>query len=177
MNISETVRRQVRQRANFSCEFCGVTETDAGGELTIDHFRPQSRGGADDLDNLLYCCQRCNQYKADYWPTPVDEPILWNPRQESVASHLLTLADGTLYPITPIGAFTLRRLRLNRPPLVAHRLRKHHQGEEQRLLARYRDLVTVLEQLQAQHAVLLEEQRTLLEEQKALLRLLVKQRE
>ena len=177
MNISETVRRQVRQRANFSCEFCGVTETDAGGELTIDHFRPQSRGGADDLDNLLYCCQRCNQYKADYWPTPVDEPRLWNPRQESVASHLLTLADGTLYPITPIGAFTLRRLRLNRPPLVAHRLRKHHQGEEQRLLARYRDLVTVLEQLQAQHAVLLEEQRTLLEEQKALLRLLVKQRE
>jgi hypothetical protein len=176
MNISETVRLQVRQRANFFCEFCGVTETDVGGELTIDHFRPQSKGGADDLDNLLYCCQRCNQYKADYWPTHVDEPILWNPRQESVASHLLTLADGTLYPITPIGTFTLRRLRLNRPPLVAHRLRKHHQGEEQRLLARYRDLVTMLEQLQAQHAVLLEEQRTLLEEQRALLRILLKQR-
>ncbi len=176
MNISETVRRQVRQRANFACEFCGVTETDAGGELTIDHFRPQSRDGADDLDNLLYCCQRCNQYKADYWPTHADESILWNPRQESVASHLLPLADGTLYPITQTGAFTLRRLRLNRPPLVAHRLRKHHQGEEQRILARYRGLITGLEQLQAQQAVLLEEQRTLLEEQRELLRLLVKQR-
>jgi 5-methylcytosine-specific restriction endonuclease McrA len=66
MSISEPVRFQVRQRANFSCEFCGVTETDAGGELTIDHFHPQARGGADDLDTLFYCCQRGNQYKADY---------------------------------------------------------------------------------------------------------------
>jgi hypothetical protein len=177
MNVSETVRSQVRQRANFACEFCGVGETDAGGELTIDHFRPQSKGGVDDVENLLYCCQRCNLYKADYWPTHSDEPVLWNPRQESFDTHLLTLADGTLYPITPTGAFTLKRLRLNRPPLVAHRLRKHHQGEEQRLLARYRDLVVALEQLQTQQAVLLEEQRVLLEEQRALLQLLLKQRE
>ena len=102
---------------------------------------------------------------------------LWNPRRESFATHLLTLADGELYPITPIGAFTLRRLRLNRPPLVAHRLRKHYQGEEQRLLAHYRDLVVVLEQLQTQYVALLEEQRTLLEEQGALLHLLLQQRE
>ncbi len=176
MSISETGRVQVRQRANFSCEFCGVTETDAGGELTIDHFRPQSRGGADDLDNLLSCCQRCNQYKADYWPAHITELMLWNPRQESFATHLLTLADGTLYPITPTGAFTLRRLRLNRPPLIAYRLRKYHREEEYRLLARYRDLVTVLERLQTQHAALLEEQRTLLEEQRALFQLLLKQR-
>lgn len=174
MSIDETIRFQVRQRANFSCEFCGVTETDAGGELTLDHFCPQSKGGTDDLDNLLYCCQRCNQYKADYWPTQVNEPPLWNPRHEAFASHFLTLADATLYPITPTGAFTLRRLRLNRSPLIAHRLRKRHQSEEQRLLERYRDLVTALEQLQEQHASLLEEQRTLLEEQQTLLQLLLK---
>ena len=89
--------------------------------------------------------------------------------------HLLTLADGTLYPITPTGVFTLKRLRLNRPPLIAHRLRKHYQGEEQRLLARYRDLMLVLEQLQTQHAALLEEQRALLEEQRTLLHLLLQQ--
>jgi hypothetical protein len=177
MSITEAVRFQVRQRANFSCEFCGVTETDVGGELTIDHFRPQSRGGANDQENLLYCCQRCNQYKADYWPTHPDDPMLWNPRQESCETHLLTLADGTLYPVTPTGVFTLKRLRLNRPPLVAHRLRRYYRGEEQRLLTRYRDLVAVLEQLQTQHAALLEEQRALLEEQRALLTLLLKRRE
>lgn len=37
----------IRQRANFRCEFCGVTETDVGGELTIDHFKPLKSGGAD----------------------------------------------------------------------------------------------------------------------------------
>jgi hypothetical protein len=176
MNVPEAVRLQVRQRANFSCEFCGGTETDVGGELTIDHFRPQAKGGASDLENLLYCCQRCNQYKADYWPTHPDDPQLWNPRQESRETHLLLLADGTLYAITPTGTFTLKRLRLNRSPLVAHRLRKHHHSEEQRLLERYRDLVAALEQLQTQHAALLEEQRTLLEEQRTLLQLLLKRR-
>jgi hypothetical protein len=43
MMIKAVVREQVRQRANFACEFCGISEIDAGGELTIDHFQPNSR--------------------------------------------------------------------------------------------------------------------------------------
>ena len=177
MSIDEAVRLQVRQQANFACEFCGVTETDSGGELTIDHFRPQTKGGGDTADNLVYSCNRCNQYKADYWPTHPGDPILWNPRQESLDTHLLTLVDGTLYPITLTGAFTLKRLRLNRPPLVAYRLRDHYRTEEQRLLTRYRDVVTVLEQLHQQQVALLEEQHTLLEKQRVLLSLLLKHTE
>lgn len=103
--------------------------------------------------------------------------VLWNPRQESLDTHLLTLVDGTLYPITPTGVFTLKRLRLNRPPLIAYRLRKHYRAEEQRLLMRYRDVVTVLEQLHRQQVALLEEQRALLEEQRALLTLLLERKE
>jgi len=38
MTITADIREQVRQRANFACEFCGVTETDTGGHLTVDHF-------------------------------------------------------------------------------------------------------------------------------------------
>jgi len=176
MSIAEGIRLQVRQEAHFACEFCGVTETDTGGELTVDHFRPQTKGGTDDLDNLLYSCHRCNQYKADYWPARPDDPVLWNPRQEPLETHLLILTDGMLYPVTPTGAFTLKRLRLNRPPLVAYRLRKHHHTEEQRLLRRCHDIVAVLEQLYQQQVVLLEEQRTLLEQQRALLALLLKRR-
>ena len=70
MSLSDDLRERVRARARFACEFCGVRETDAGGELTVDHFRPVSKGGADNLENLLYCCVRCNQYKADYWEEP-----------------------------------------------------------------------------------------------------------
>ena len=86
------------------------------------------------------------------------------------------LANGTLYPIATTGAFTLQRLRLNRAPLVTYRLRKQSQTEEHRLLARYHDLVAVLEQLYHQQVALLEEQQTLLEEQRTLLRLLVQRR-
>lgn len=177
MNITVDVRRAVRQQANFACEFCGVAETDTGGELTIDHYRPKTKGGTDDLNNLLYCCNRCNQYKADYWPAQPDALTLWHPRQDSFETHFLRLADGTLHPLTAIGTFTLQRLRLNRPPLVAYRLRKQSQVEEWRLLEHYRNLVAALERLNQQQVTLLEEQRTLLDEQRTLLRLLLKQKE
>lgn len=172
MSIPTDVRWVVRQRAHFACEFCGVTETDTGGELTIDHFQPHTKGGTDAPENLLYCCHRCNQYKADYWPTQSEDPPLWHPRYEPIERHLLLLANGTLYPITETGAFTLKRLRLNRPPLVAYRVRKQGEIAESRLLTRYRDLVVILEQLHQQQVALLEEQQVLLEEQRRLVQLL-----
>ena len=167
------IREQVRRRANFACEFCGVTEVNTGGRLTIDHFRPRTKGGSDSPENLLYCCVRCNQYKQDYWPTTSGDPSLWNPRLEPASRHFLELDDGTLYPLTPTGTFTLKRLRLNRPPLVAYRLSKRQRVEEIRLLTRYRDLVRLLNQLHTQMAELVEEQQELLEEQQMLLRLLL----
>jgi len=77
VSISVELRMFVRERARFACEYCRVTETDSGGELTIDHYQPSRRGGlSDDPDNLLYCCHRCNQYKSDYWPnTATDIPL------------------------------------------------------------------------------------------------------
>lgn len=167
------IRERIRRRANFACEFCGVTEVDTGGRLTIDHFRPRTKGGGDNLENLLYCCVRCNQYKQDYWPTGSDDPSLWNPRLEPASRHFLELDDGTLYPLTPTGTFTLKRLRLNRPPLMAYRLSKRRRVEEIRLLTRYRDLVRLLDQLHTHMAELVEEQQELLEEQQLLLRLLL----
>jgi hypothetical protein len=173
MSITSETRLLVRQRASFACEFCGVTETDTGGELTVDHFHPKARGGADDISNLLYGCVRCNLYKADYWPTQPDELRLWNPRQESVESHLLMLVDGSLYPITLVGEFTLTRLRLNRPSLIAYRLRKQYQAEQAQLYTRYREIVAALERLHEQQMLLLEEHRALLNEQRNVLRLLL----
>jgi phage gp36-like protein len=79
--------------------------------------------------------------------------------------------------LTDTGAFTLKRLRLNRSPLVAYRLRKRRQTEQIRLLARYREMIRLLEQLNIQLSVHTEEQRQLLEEQRELLRLLLRARE
>lgn len=175
MTLTAELRAQVRKRANFRCEYCDVSEQDTVGELTIDHYHPQAYGGNDDLDNLIYCCQRCNQYKSDYWPRTSTAPALWNPRRESFETHFVLLADGSLYPKTPIGVFTLQRLRLNRPPLIGHRLRQQSHNEETRLLSQLRDIIFVLQQLQQQQASLLEQQRSLLEEQRTLLTLLINQ--
>jgi hypothetical protein len=174
MSISERVRAEVRQRAHFACEFCGVSEVDTGGLLTIDHFKPRSAGGTDSPDNLIYCCIRCNQYKHHYWPQNTEAPQLWNPRMEPASHHLLELDDGALHPLTEIGAFTIRRLRLNRSPLVAYRLRKRHLVAESQLLRRYLDLLNVQEQLLVQQSILLEEQQQLLHGLQTYLGLLIR---
>jgi hypothetical protein len=171
MTLPLELSEQVRLRANYACEYCGVSETDAGGLLTIDHFRPRSHSGTDDPANLIYCCHRCNLFKADYWPVKTDDAMLWNPRQESAATHLLLLADGRLHAITATGIFTIRRLRLNRPQLVEYRHRAQSRAEEIRLLLRYREVATTLEQLQQQYAELVEEHARLLQELGMLLEL------
>jgi len=172
MTITAELREHVRRGANFACEFCGVTETDTSISLTIDHFQPTTKGGDDSLDNLLYCCMRCNQYKLDYWPADPDAPTLWNPRREPAAQHFFELDDGTLVPLSPTGDFTLRRLRPNRAPLVAYRARRRQQAEHLRLLTRYHEVVQLLEHLHTQLGALLEEQQQLLAEQRTLLQLL-----
>lgn len=66
MSLSDATKQIVHQRANFACEYCGVSESDAGGELSVDHYRPQSKSGGGELENLVYACVRCNLYKSDY---------------------------------------------------------------------------------------------------------------
>ena len=53
MSLPEAIREQVRSRAICACEFCGVTEADTGGLLTMDHFRPSTQGGSDALEEVL----------------------------------------------------------------------------------------------------------------------------
>ena len=112
------LHEQVRQAFGFRCGYCRVDETGAGAELTVDHFRPSAVGGADDLENLVYACFRCNLYKGDYWPLPEEEaaglyvlhPVV---RQKSVCPAFSTTSSScpTLVP-API-----RRLRRFQSPL------------------------------------------------------------
>ena len=175
MNIPSDRREQVRERADFACEYCGVTEADTGGELTIDHIQPQAYGGNDETENLAYCCIRCNGYKSDYWPQADSTAALWNPRQEQSAAHFLELADGRLYAVTPVGTFTLSRLRLNRSALVLNRLRRRERDEQKQVSVRLRDLLALTEQLQVQQETLLAQNRSLLQEQQRLINLLLEQ--
>lgn len=120
-------RDQLRETYAFRCGYCGTTEASAGAELTVDHFRPRSRHGSDDADNLVYCCHACNEFKGDFW-NPDGERRILHPLRDDMTFHMQERQDGTWEGLTTTGEFHIERLRLNRPALVAQRLRLHEQA-------------------------------------------------
>lgn len=52
-------RREVFMRDNHTCQYCGHR----GGDLTIDHVIPRSRGGLHTWDNVVSACRPCNHRK------------------------------------------------------------------------------------------------------------------
>jgi HNH endonuclease len=146
MSIPAEIHDFVRRRAKYACEYCGVTEVDVGGQLTVDHFRPRNQAGNDDVENLLYCCVRCNQYKAGYWPATPGELMLLNPRIQPPQDQLLLLSDGTVKGLSAEAEFTVGRLHLNRPELVAHRRRQADWTTEGHLQRQINELQSLLEQ-------------------------------
>lgn len=55
------LRKQVFQRDDYTCRYCGKR----GGLLEADHVIPFSKGGSDDISNLVTACRRCNRQKRD----------------------------------------------------------------------------------------------------------------
>ena len=51
-------RETIKARDGYKCVYCGATE-----DLTFDHIRPRSAGGAYTADNLVTACRPCNQKK------------------------------------------------------------------------------------------------------------------
>ena len=174
MSLSEETKQFVRRRARFACEYCGVSETSVGGELTIDHFRPQSKDGSDEIENLVYACVRCNLYKGDFWVNNTDQTTLWNPRTEPFENHFGQTENGLLFAFTEKGELTLLTLKLNRPQLIAHRRQQFLQTEERHLLHETQTSVQVLLQLNEEQSKIIRQQELQLEEQQRLLKTILR---
>src|SRR5487761_763324 len=104
-------REALRRRFGFRCGYCSVGEADAGSELTVDHFQPRSQGGSDTSDNWVYSCHACNEFKGDWWRPESSRRIL-HPERDELARHIAEGKDGSLRPLTEMGAFQIERLRL-----------------------------------------------------------------
>lgn len=61
-------RRQVYNKSNGYCVYCGKRFRFLAYEWTIDHLIPSSRGGSNRLSNLALACKPCNQLKSDKTP-------------------------------------------------------------------------------------------------------------
>ncbi|OLC54980.1 MAG: hypothetical protein AUH85_10390 [Chloroflexi bacterium 13_1_40CM_4_68_4] len=52
-------RKEVLQRDDYSCQYCGKRAHD----LTIDHVVPRHRGGQHVWENVVAACKSCNHRK------------------------------------------------------------------------------------------------------------------
>ena len=62
-SISPKLRFDVFRRDKYVCQYCGACGPKV--ELEVDHKIPVSRGGTDDMDNLVTSCIKCNRGKGD----------------------------------------------------------------------------------------------------------------
>jgi hypothetical protein len=66
MTFDREKRKKVWDKSGGRCWYCGVTLTP--WNFHVDHFMPRSKGGEDDLENLVPACQSCNLEKKDrFW--------------------------------------------------------------------------------------------------------------
>lgn len=66
--IGKKLRFEVFKRDGFKCQYCGACAPEA--ILHVDHIHPVSKGGDNDLMNLITSCQACNSGKSDI---PLDD--------------------------------------------------------------------------------------------------------
>lgn len=69
------ISKFVFERDQYTCRYCKRV----GGVLEVDHVIPFSKGGSDDLDNLVTSCRTCNRQKKN---KTVAEFINWRKLNE-----------------------------------------------------------------------------------------------
>jgi hypothetical protein len=62
MGLSKSVRFEVFARDAFTCQYCGRRPPEV--ILECDHIHPRSKGGENDLLNLVTSCADCNRGKS-----------------------------------------------------------------------------------------------------------------
>ncbi|EKO4254879.1 TPA: HNH endonuclease [Vibrio parahaemolyticus] len=62
-SLSKKIRFEVFKRDSFTCQYCGSKAPDV--LLEVDHIKPVSMGGTNDLLNLITSCFDCNRGKSN----------------------------------------------------------------------------------------------------------------
>ena len=62
-SLSKTVRFEVFKRDKFTCQYCGAQAPEV--ILEVDHIKPVSKGGTNDIMNLVTACRNCNGGKSN----------------------------------------------------------------------------------------------------------------
>jgi 5-methylcytosine-specific restriction endonuclease McrA len=71
-------KKNVLLRDDYVCAYC---TSRGGGDMTVDHVVPRSRGGRSAWENLVACCSACNARKRDRTPQEARMPLRRPPRE------------------------------------------------------------------------------------------------
>jgi 5-methylcytosine-specific restriction endonuclease McrA len=84
-------RKNILMRDRYTCQYCHRTLPSA--ELTLDHVVPRSRSGESNWENLVACCNPCNNRKGSRTPDEAGMRLARPPRPFSLhtSRHLMRL--------------------------------------------------------------------------------------
>jgi hypothetical protein len=74
MRLGNREKYYIYERDNKCCFFC--KKQLKYHQITLDHYLPASRGGRDEIFNLVTCCKACNKEKGSFVPEDYKEIIL-----------------------------------------------------------------------------------------------------
>lgn len=68
-NGSKWIRKERRLgiylRDGMACVYCGASIEEDGIVLSLDHVKPDSKGGDNRSSNLVTCCRKCNSSRGN----------------------------------------------------------------------------------------------------------------
>lgn len=111
------------------CGYCNGIHSYRTNSFEIDHFIPRIRNkkpfltikSENDYSNLVYACKSCNNAKRNKWATDDEKVAIFDdkgfvdPCDLTYDSHFSRLTTGEIKPITRLGNWMYRELKLYKP--------------------------------------------------------------
>lgn len=121
--LSVKLKAEVAHRSGQCCEYCWSQSRFSPDPFSVEHILPRSKGGNNELGNLAFSCQGCNNRKYNHVvgrdPVNGNWVPLYHPRRQGWGDHFVWNEDYTLIlGLTPTGRATVERLQLNREGVV-----------------------------------------------------------
>src|ERR1017187_3416844 len=84
-------RKGIILRDQSACQYCGCKLP--AKDLTMDHVIPRSHGGGSTWENMVACCFRCNNEKADRTPQEAGMVLVKKPIRIGIHAKHRLMAD------------------------------------------------------------------------------------
>lgn len=116
----------LQQEFHHQCVYCRTIDKVRGYDnFGVDHYRPQKSFPSLTTEylNLFYSCNRCNNRKRAFWPSPAqmkDGLFVPNPCEHVMFDHL-RYQGGAVVSKSRAGDWSIDLLDLNDPSEVTHR--------------------------------------------------------